>query len=80
MFQTFGDIPLCMNQRDDIILRGKDKEEHYRIVEKILQGVKEYRVKFNREKSEFGKTEITWLNKKVRTWVPYLKNIIVWGG
>ena len=47
MFQIFGDIPLCMKQRDDIILRGKDREEHNRSLEKALQRAKEYRVKFN---------------------------------
>ena len=55
MFQVSGDIPQCMNQRDDKILGGKDWEEHNR----TLQRPKEYGVKFNREKSEFGKTEIT---------------------
>ena len=60
MFQIFGDHPLCMNQRDDIILGRKDREKHNRTLEKILLRAKEYGVKFNREKSEFGKTEITF--------------------
>ena len=51
---------LCWNQRDDKIPGGKDREEHKRILEKIRLRAKEYGVKFNREKSEYGKTEITF--------------------
>ena len=58
MFEIFGNIPLCMNQRDDTTLGGKDREEHNRILEKVLQRAKEYGIKFYREKSEFDKTEI----------------------
>ena len=47
-----------MNQRDDIILGGKDREEHNRTLKKVILSAKEYGVKFNQEKSEFGKTEI----------------------
>ena len=43
-----------MNQRDDIIYGGKD-----RTLKKVLLRAKKYGVKFNREKNEFGKTEIT---------------------
>ena len=46
MFQTFGDILLCMDQRDDLTLGGKDKE-HNRNLEKVLLRVKDYGVKFN---------------------------------
>ena len=49
-----------MNQRDDIILVGKDREEYNRTLEKVLLRTREYGVKFNREKSEFDKTEITF--------------------
>ena len=60
MFQIFRDIPLCMNQRDDIILERKGREDHNRTLEKIVLGAKKYGVKFNREKSEFGKNEMTF--------------------
>ena len=60
MFQIFEDIPLCRNQRDDIILRGKDRKEHNRTLEKVVLRVKEYGVTFNLEKREFIKTEITF--------------------
>jgi len=60
MFQIFGDIPLCMNQRDDIILGGKDREEHNKTLRRVLQRAKDYGIKFNREKSEFCKTQITF--------------------
>ena len=49
-----------MNQSDNIILGGKDREEHNRTLEKVLQRAIEYGVKFNREKSLFSKTEITF--------------------
>ena len=60
MLQIFGDIPLCMKQRDDIILGGKDREEHKRSLEKVLQKElqreiqpKEGRVNFVKEKLQF---------------------------
>ena len=59
MLPIFGDTLLCMNQRDNIILGRKNKEYH-RTFERVLQRAKEYGVKFNREKSEFGKREITF--------------------
>ena len=51
-----------MNQRDDIILGRKDPEEHNRTLEKVLQRTKEYGAKFNQEKNEFGKKEITFFS------------------
>ena len=60
MLQIFGNNSLCMNQRDDVILGGKDREDHNRTLEKILLRAKEYGVKFNWKKSEYGKTEITF--------------------
>ena len=53
---VFGDIPLCINQRDDKILGGK-REEHNRTLEKVLPRAKEYRVKFNQRRVNLIKQE-----------------------
>ena len=50
-----------MTQRDDIILGGKDREEHNRTFEKVLHRGKEHWNRFNREKNQYDKTEITFL-------------------
>ena len=37
MFRIFGDIPRCLNQRDDILLGGRDDAEHYDKVKAIQE-------------------------------------------
>ena len=75
MFQILGDIPLCRNQKDDIISGGKDREEHNRTLEKGLRRAKKFGVKFNREKSKFDKTEITFFGHFLEGLKPDPRNI-----
>ena len=37
MYRIFGDIPRCLNQRDDILIGGRTIEEHNEILETVLQ-------------------------------------------
>ena len=37
IFRAFKDIPHCLNQRDDILLGGRDEAEHKEVLKTILQ-------------------------------------------
>ena len=58
MFRVFGDIHHCMNQRDDILLGGRDKTEHREVLKTILKRARDHGITFNREKCQFGMEQI----------------------
>ena len=58
MFRIFGDIPYCLNQRDDILLGGRDDKEHREVFKTVLQRSKDHGITFNQEKCQFGKDQI----------------------
>ena len=58
IYRIFGDIPRCLNQRDDILLGGRDMEEHNNALEAVLQRAADFGITFNREKCQFGVEEI----------------------
>ena len=58
MYRIFGDIPYCMNQRDDILIGGRNIEEHNKTLKAVLQRAEDFGITFNREKCEFGVDEI----------------------
>ena len=58
MYRIFGDIPKCLNQRDDILIGGRNIEEHNKTLELVLQRAKEFGVTFNKEKCKFGVEEL----------------------
>ena len=58
IYRIFGDIPRCLNQRDDILLGGTDLEEHNKTLETVLQRTSDFGITFNPEKCQFGVEEI----------------------
>ena len=58
MYRIFGDIPFCMNQRDDILIGGRNMTEHNKTLSAVLQRAEDFGITFNREKCEFGVDEI----------------------
>ena len=58
MYQVFGDIPGCLNQRDDILIGGRNWMEHNRTLSDVLQRAKDFGITFNKEKCQFGREEI----------------------
>lgn len=50
MQRIFGDIPRCLNQRDDILIGGRNEEEHDKTLEQVLQRASDYGITFNKEK------------------------------
>ena len=54
MFRIFGDIPNCLNQRDDILIGGATLEDHNRTLEAVLQRANDFGITLNKEKCLFG--------------------------
>ena len=64
MQRIFGDIPRCLNQRDDILLGARDWTEHNQTLETVLQRVNDFGITLNREKCQFGKSTIEFYGYK----------------
>jgi len=58
VYRIFGDIPMCLNQRDDILIGGRNKSEHDKTLDAVLKRAAEYNITFNLEKAKFGVSEI----------------------
>ena len=58
IYRIFGDIPRCLNQRDDILLGGRNLEEHNKTLESVLQRASDFGITFNPDKCLFGVSEI----------------------
>ena len=58
MYGIFGDIPRCLNQRDDILIGWRNAEEHDQALEIVLQRAADFGITFNLEKCQFGVNEI----------------------
>ena len=57
-YRIFGDIPRCLNQQDDILIGGRNAEEHDQALETMLQRAADFGITFNLEKCQFGVNEI----------------------
>ena len=58
MYRIFGDIPHCLNQRDDILIGGTTIAEHNKTLETVLQRARDFGITFNKEKCLFGVQEL----------------------
>ena len=58
MYRIFGDIPHCLNQRDDILIGGTTLAEHNKTLEAVLQRAKDFGITLNKEKYLFGVQEL----------------------
>ena len=58
MQKIFGDIPRCLNQQDDIMIRACDWEEHNATLEEVLQRTEDFGITLNLPKCKFGKKEL----------------------
>ncbi|KAL9953640.1 hypothetical protein ACROYT_G041090 [Oculina patagonica] len=54
MYRIFGDIPQCLNQRDDILIGASNWKEHNETLESVFQKAEDYGITFNEPKCEFG--------------------------
>ena len=58
--QTIADIKNCRNIADDIIVFGKDKQEHDECVSKLLAKLQEKGLTLRKDKCEFNQTAVTF--------------------
>ena len=58
MFRILGDIPKCLNQRDDILIGGATLTDHNKTLEKVLQRANDFCITFNKDKCQFGVREL----------------------
>ena len=58
IFRIFGDIPHCLNQRDDLLTRGSTLEEHNATLKAILERAADFGITFSEEKCQFGVKEL----------------------
>ena len=64
VYRIFGDIPRCLNQRDDILLKGRNMEEHNKTLEAVLLRAMDFGITFNPDKCQFGVEEIEFYGHK----------------
>ena len=58
MFRIFGDVPKCLNQRDDILIGVATIEDHNITLEAVLQRADDFGITLNKEKCQFGVSEL----------------------
>ena len=58
MFRIFGDIPMCLNQRDDILIGGRNIAEHNATLQTVFQRAQDFGITFNLERCQFGVEEL----------------------
>ncbi|PFX16114.1 Retrovirus-related Pol polyprotein from transposon 17.6 [Stylophora pistillata] len=61
----FGDISGALPVFDDIIIGGRDEQEHDMILGKVLTRVRERNIKFNRDKIQFRVNKIKYMGEVV---------------
>ena len=61
----FGDIPGALPVFDDIIIGGKNEEEHDLILCKVLTRAREHNIKFNRDKIQFRVNQVKYMGEIV---------------
>lgn len=49
---------MCMNQRDDILIGGRNMDEHNKTLEAVFQKAKDFEITFNLDKCQFGVEEL----------------------
>ena len=54
IYRIFGGIPRCLNQWDDILLGGRNMEEHNKTLEAVLQRAVDFGITLNSDKCQFG--------------------------
>ena len=58
MFRIFGDISMCLNQRDDILIGGRNIDKHNVTLQMVFQRAQDFGVTFSLAKCQFGVEDI----------------------
>ena len=60
MSRIFGDIPQCLNQRDDVLIGARNWKEHNETLGSVFQRAEDYGITFSKPKCHFGQIQITF--------------------
>ena len=60
MSRIFGDIPQCLNQRDNILIGARNWKEHNETLGSVFQRAEDYGITFNKPKCHFDQSQITF--------------------
>ena len=55
------DIPFCKNYYNDVIITGKNRQEHLNNLQLVLERARKFGLKFNLEKCKFLQAEVKHL-------------------
>jgi len=58
-----GDISGALPIFDDIIIRGRDEQEHDLILRKVLTRARERNIRFNRDKIQFRENKVRYMGE-----------------
>ena len=61
----FGDISGALPVFDDIIIGGKDEQEHDLILRKVLTRAQERNIKFNHDKIQFCFSQVKYRKRSI---------------
>ena len=61
MYRIVDDITNSKNRRENISIGGKSEQKKEEVLRKGLQRLRQYNVKFNRDKCEINKEHIAFL-------------------
>lgn len=61
IIEIFGDIENCFPYFDDLIIAGKDLQEHDETLKKVFRRAHEYNVRFNKRKLQYRQNEVRFL-------------------
>jgi len=61
IFRALGDLDFVFAFIDDILIASTTSEEHAKHLRTVMQRLKEYHLRLNVEKCEFGKAELEFL-------------------
>ena len=50
IYRIFGDVPQCLNQRDDLLIGASNWKEHNETLESVFQKAEDYGITFNEPK------------------------------
>ena len=58
----------CTQQRDDIVLGGRDEIKLNEMLRTVLKGAKDHGITFNKDKCQFGEEEIEFFGHVLKVW------------
>ncbi|GFO25998.1 Gag-Pol protein [Plakobranchus ocellatus] len=59
--ELFGDMPGVVCMRDDIIIHGKNQQEHDENLQEFMNKCSQFNIKLNKEKFELSKDQISFM-------------------